>query len=198
MVQYTLEQRVFLYDIYTVFIVQVYQTSQYVVSRCGIFLGKWRSSFAGSSGGKMFVQSVCVLNTRYMKYGSARKCWRKFQLEFRDESVPSRQTIHNLVNKLRTGLLIDKKQKHKRRMLTEEKLHDIGTRLEHTPRKSLGLAQLTGVSKFSARRATYLLKLRSYETIVIHALQPRDPASRVNFFAVDFFSLSSKVRSIRS
>jgi hypothetical protein len=38
---------------YTVFIVQAYQTSQYVVPRGGIFLGKWRSSFAGSFDGKM-------------------------------------------------------------------------------------------------------------------------------------------------
>jgi hypothetical protein len=61
-----------------------------------------------------------------------------------------------------------------------------GARLEHTPRKSLKrLAQETGVSKFSARTATQLLKLRPYKTtiiiIIIHALQPRDPASRVNF-----------------
>jgi hypothetical protein len=64
------------------------------------------------------------------------------------------------VNKLRTtGFLIDKKQKHKRRVLTEEKLDDIGARLEHTPRKSLKrLAQETGVSKSSARTATPLLK----------------------------------------
>jgi hypothetical protein len=41
---------------YTVFIVQVYQTSQYVVPRGGIFLGKWRSSFAGSPDRKMNVQ----------------------------------------------------------------------------------------------------------------------------------------------
>jgi hypothetical protein len=40
-------------------------------------------------------------------------------------------------NKLRiTGLLINKKQKYKRRVLTEEKLDDIRARLEHTPRKS--------------------------------------------------------------
>jgi hypothetical protein len=31
---------------YTVIIVQAYQTSQYVVPRGSIFLGKWRSSFA--------------------------------------------------------------------------------------------------------------------------------------------------------
>jgi hypothetical protein len=39
----------------------VYQTSQYVVPRGGIFLGKWRSSFVGSSGGKMNDRSACDL-----------------------------------------------------------------------------------------------------------------------------------------
>jgi hypothetical protein len=58
----------------------------------------------------------------YVDYGSAGKCKRKFRRKFRDERVPSRQTIHNLVNQLRTtGHLIDKKTKHKRRVLTEEK-----------------------------------------------------------------------------
>jgi transposase len=97
-----------------------------------------------------------------MKYGSARKCRRKFRhtSKFHDERVSSRQTIHNLLNKLRTtGLLIDKKEKHKCQVLTEEKLDDIGARLKHTPRKSLKhLAQETGVSKSSARTATQLLK----------------------------------------
>jgi transcriptional regulator of NAD metabolism len=46
--------------------------------------------------------------------------------------VPSRQTVHNLLNKLRTmGLLIDKKEEHKCRVLNEEKLNDIGAKLEH-------------------------------------------------------------------
>jgi hypothetical protein len=58
------ERRNFSRPIYTVFIVQAYQTSQYVLPRGGIFLGKWRSSFAGSSDSKMNVQSVCALNTR--------------------------------------------------------------------------------------------------------------------------------------
>jgi hypothetical protein len=44
---------------------QGYQTSQYVVLRDGIFLGKWCSAFAGRSDGKMNVQSACALNTRY-------------------------------------------------------------------------------------------------------------------------------------
>jgi hypothetical protein len=58
----------------------------------------------------------------YVKYGSASKCGRKF----RDERVPSRQTIHNLVNKLRTsGHVIDKKQKHNASS-AEEKVGAIG------------------------------------------------------------------------
>jgi hypothetical protein len=62
----------------------------------------------------------------------------------RDQRVPTRQTIHNFVNKLRTRLLIDKKQKYKRRVLTEEKLDDREARLQRTPRKSLKrLAQET-------------------------------------------------------
>jgi transposase len=77
--------------------------------------------------------------------GSARKCKRKFHHKFCDERVISRQTIHNLVNKLTTtGLLIDKKQKHRPQVLTEEKLNDIGPRLEHTHTRSVKrLAQET-------------------------------------------------------
>jgi hypothetical protein len=81
-------------------------------------------------------QHVFLYDT-YVKYGSARKCQQNFQCKFCD-GIPSRPTIHNLANKLRTtGLLIDKEQKHKCRVLTEEKLGDIGARLVHTPRKSV-------------------------------------------------------------
>jgi hypothetical protein len=61
------------------------------------------------------LEKFAFLYDAYVKYVSDRKCRRKF----RDERIPSRQTIHNLVNKLRTGLLINKKQKIKRRVLTE-------------------------------------------------------------------------------
>jgi transposase len=123
-------------------------------------------------------QRVFLYDT-YVKHGSAGKCRRKF----RDETVPSRQTIHNLVNKLRTmGFLIDKETKYKHRVLTEKKLDDTGARLEHTPGKSLKrLAQGIGVSKSSARTATKLLKFRPHKTTVIHALQPCDSASKVRF-----------------
>jgi hypothetical protein len=53
-----------------VFIVQAYQTSQYVIPRGGIFLGKWRSSFVGSADGKINVQSACTPNTRYIHIDS--------------------------------------------------------------------------------------------------------------------------------
>jgi transposase len=138
-------------------------------------------------------QRVCLCVT-HVKCGSDRKCRRKF----RDERLPSTQTIHNLVNKLRTaGLLIGKEQKHKRRVLTEEKLDDIGARLQHTTIKSLKrLAQETGVSKSSAGTSTQLLKLRPNKTTVNHALQPPDPASRVH--CCSSCSLPWKVRSIRN
>jgi NifU-like protein involved in Fe-S cluster formation len=62
-----------------------------------------------------------------------------------DVNFTMKETIHNSMNKLRSaGLLIDKKQKHKCIVLTEEKLNDLGARLEHTLRKSLKrLAQET-------------------------------------------------------
>jgi hypothetical protein len=52
------------------------------------------------------------LHDIYVKYNSACKNRRKFC----DERVPSRQTIHNLVNKFRLmRLLIYKKQKQKQK-----------------------------------------------------------------------------------
>jgi hypothetical protein len=57
-----------------VFIVQAYQTSEYVVPRGGIFLGKRRRFFAGISDGKMNVQSACALNTRYTKFIFIQRC----------------------------------------------------------------------------------------------------------------------------
>jgi transposase len=95
--------------------------------------------------GLLHFRAPRILYDTYVKYGSGGKCWRKFRCKFHEESVPSRQTIHNLVNKLRTtGLLIDKKTKHKLEMLNEEKFDGIGAKLEHTSRESLKcLAQET-------------------------------------------------------
>jgi hypothetical protein len=115
----------------------------------------------------------------YVKYGSAGKCRRKF----RDERDPSRQTIHNLLSKLRTtGLLIEKKTKHKRRVLTEEKLGNIWARLEHTPRKALKhLAQESAVSNSSARTATQLLKPSNGSWCLVCCKCKKDCCKRVLF-----------------
>jgi hypothetical protein len=80
------------------------------------------------------------------------------------------------------ALLIDKKQKHMRQVIPENELDDIGARLEHTSRKSLKpLDQDTEVSKSDARTATQMLKVGPCKTVLIHALQPRDPACRYHF-----------------
>ncbi|KAJ4436212.1 hypothetical protein ANN_18842 [Periplaneta americana] len=93
--------------------------------------------------------------------------------------IPNRSTIHDLVNKVRsTESFLNKKHVQQRRVLTEEKLDEVGARLEDSPRKSLRrrrLAQEVNISKTSAFVATKLLKLKPYRVTVVHALQPQDP-----------------------
>jgi transposase len=116
----------------------------------------------------------------YVKSGCIRTVRRRFARKFQVVTIPHRKTIHAIVNKVRqTGSLLNKKRAvSKRRVLTEEKLDEIGARLERSPRKSFRLiAQETGISKTSARTAAMLLKLKPNETTV-HELQPRDPATR--------------------
>jgi transposase len=64
-----------------------------------------------------------------------------------------------LVNKFKTtGLVLDKKTKGRCHILNEEKLHNIGARLEHSQRKSLAKpAQQADILVSSARTATKLL-----------------------------------------
>jgi hypothetical protein len=105
--------------------------------------------------------------------------------------VPSRQTIHNLVNKLTsTGLLIDK-----RRVLTE-KLDDTRTRPKHTPRKSQKRqAHETECQRVKERQHN------CWSLLDLIQKQQTTPCSRAIhlagfIFEVDFYSLSSKARSI--
>jgi hypothetical protein len=116
-----------------------------------------------SSVAPVYFRATCISVCHPCEIRSAIKCRRKFRRKFRDERVPSRQTIHNLVNKLRTtGLVTNKKQELSRRVLTEEKIDDTGAKLEHTPRNSLKrLAQQNGVSESSVRTTTQLLKSSS-------------------------------------
>jgi superfamily II DNA helicase RecQ len=124
----------------------------------------------------------CVfLHDTYLKNGSAKSVSKNFNINF-----------------MMKEFTVDKKQKHKSRVLTEETLYGIGARLQHTPRKSLKrVAQETGESEPNAGRATQVLKLRPYKTRVIHACSRVIQLAEF-IFAVGFYSLSSKVRSICS
>jgi hypothetical protein len=56
----------------------------------------------------------------------------------RISTIPQRRTIHGIVNKWRvTGSLLSKRTKLKSQVLTEEKLHETDTSIEHSTRKSL-------------------------------------------------------------
>ena len=74
---------------------------------------------------------------------------------------PSRFTIHEIVKKFETtGSVANKTRNHKRTVLTEEMLDEIGASLERTPTKSIPkLAQRVEISESSTHRATKLLKL---------------------------------------
>jgi hypothetical protein len=67
-------------------------------------------------------------------------------------------------------------------ILTEEKLADIGARLEASPKTSLRrIALQCGVSKSAAHVATKLLNLMPYRITVVHQLLPPDAEARINY-----------------
>ena len=116
-----------------------------------------------------------------MRTESCREVTRLFRDRFPDIRAPHRDTVRKLVNRFREkGSVLDRKPQRTRHVLTEEKLDEIGQTLEHSPRKSLSrLSQETGVSQFSAWKATTLLKLKPYKITVVQELQPHDTVSRV-------------------
>jgi hypothetical protein len=69
--------------------------------------------------------------------------WRKFRYKFPRITVSSTTGIHKLIKKVRSaGSLMDKKPAKKHHLLTEEKLDEIGSRLENTQQKSLNVDTL--------------------------------------------------------
>ena len=88
----------------------------------------------------------------YVITSSWREVVRRFQANYPGVRVPSREAIRLLVNRFReTGSILDKKRNVKQRVLTEQKLEEIGERLQNSPQKSLSrLAQETDISKASA------------------------------------------------
>ncbi|PSN43710.1 hypothetical protein C0J52_14008 [Blattella germanica] len=71
------------------------------------------------------------------------ECRIRFIRKFPGVSVPNKSTIHRLVCKVReTNAFADKKRNHKRTVLTQNKVDDIGACFEQSPHKSLSkLAQ---------------------------------------------------------
>lgn len=102
----------------------------------------------------------------FVKCGCWRKCCRRFLRNFPEFPAPSKSMMYRLVSKVRSsGSLLDLKPKRRRRVLTEEKLGEIGAALEASPKKSLNsLAQEVGISQTTAHVATKLLKLKQYST----------------------------------
>ncbi|XP_069683645.1 uncharacterized protein [Periplaneta americana] len=116
---------------------------------------------------KYTLQQRIFMYDLYVITSSCREVRQRFLTEFPEVRLPSREAVRKLVNKLReTGSILDKKRRVKRRVLTEEKVGEVGERLEHSPQKSLlRIAQETAISMTSAWRATKLLKLKPYMRI---------------------------------
>ncbi|KAJ4441400.1 hypothetical protein ANN_11255 [Periplaneta americana] len=105
---------------------------------------------------------------------------------------PSRLTIHDLVNKVRRrGSFLNNKRVQQRSVLTEEKLDEVGARLEHSSRNSLRrLAQNVNISNTSAfvvTRVTWVEPTELFAHAPHHNLLSRNielfpslPASSVN------------------
>ena len=102
---------------------------------------------------------------------------RKFRIKFPGRPVPNPSTIRRLATRFsETGIVKNRNVNRRRHVLTEEKLDEIGERLERNPQKSLQrLSQETGVSVPSEQRAAKLLKLKP----VVHALHQPDPNKRL-------------------
>ena len=99
-----------------------------------------------------------IHNTYMKRKKSCSETRCKFRVKFPGLSVPNPSTIRRLAKRFKeTGSVKNRKVNHRRYVLIEETLDEIGERLEHTPQKSLKhLSQETGVSVSSIQRATKL------------------------------------------
>ena len=77
------------------------------------------------------LQQRIFMYDSYVITSSCREVVRQIQANYPGVRVPSREAIRLHVNKFReTGSILDKKRNVKRRVLTEQKLEEIGERLE--------------------------------------------------------------------
>jgi ribosomal protein S25 len=118
-----------------------------------------------------------------VKCGSTKSVGENFTVKFLKSQFKAQQASTNVIKKS-PGSLLDKKPAKKCCVLTKEKLYKIGAMLQHTPLLSLGCpAQKASISKSLAAKAMKMLKLQLYRCTrrLVHALQPCDLDSRINF-----------------
>ena len=129
-----------------------------------------------------FEERLFVCKTYYKCESASRVCT-EFILKFPNTRPPSRQTVHKLVNKFETtGSVLNKKRHRTKTVLTEAKLDYIGAILEHSPQKSLKtLAQQTGMSVSSARKAKLLLHFECNAITPVHAPKESDSLLPMNY-----------------
>ena len=83
------------------------------------------------------LQQRIFIYDSYVITSSCREVVRRYQANYPGVRVPSREADRLLINKFRdTRSILDKKRNVKRRVLTEQKLEEIGERLENSPQKS--------------------------------------------------------------
>jgi hypothetical protein len=87
-------------------------------------------------------QARCILRqmlcATHVKSEFARKISRNCDKNLLILTIPHRRNIYGIVNKYRLmGSLLSQKTKPKSQVLTEEKLHETDTSIEHSIRKSI-------------------------------------------------------------
>ena len=83
------------------------------------------------------LQQRIFIYDSYVITSSCREVVRRFEANYPGVRVPSREAVCLLVKFRETGSILDKKRNVKRRVLMEQKLEEIGERLENSPQKSL-------------------------------------------------------------
>ena len=91
------------------------------------------------------LQQRIFIYDSYVIKSTCREVVRRFQANYPGVRVPRREAVRLLVNKFReTGSNLDKERNVKRRLLTEQKLEEVGERLEYSPQKcDLSLLEYT-------------------------------------------------------
>ena len=76
------------------------------------------------------LQQRIFMYDSYVFTSSCREVVRRFQANYPGVRVPSREAVRLLVKFRETGSILHKKRNVKRRVFTEQKLEEIGERLE--------------------------------------------------------------------